>query len=329
MNAPVPAAARLWQLALGFTHTSVLHALVETGVIEELGEQPKRLEPLAAACRLDPDVLRRTLRFAAAIDIVALVDEQYSLTETGRLLLKGVPGSLHMALRLAGSQPWQYAWQNLSHALVTGKEAFSPVMGAGFFEYLQQHPRYGEPYDQWMTLSTAMAAQAIVAACDFSPFRTVCDVGGGQGVLLRTILAAHEHLHGILYDQEDVVRRHVLAEMAGRVEIQAGSFFERVPAADALVLKSVLHDWDDEHCRRILGCCREAMAPSSRLLIVELVIASPADFMGAFYDLHMQVLLGGRERTENEFRELLRSVGLSLNRILPTRSPLQVLEVSR
>jgi hypothetical protein len=107
-----------------------------------------------AACGLDQDVLRRTLRFAAAIDIVTAVDGQYALTDTGRLLLKDVPGSLHMALRLAGSRPWQYAWQNLGHALVTGKESFSPVMGAGFFEYLREHPRYGEPYDQWMTLST-------------------------------------------------------------------------------------------------------------------------------------------------------------------------------
>src|SRR6266700_1681435 len=226
MNPPQePPQPRIWQLALGFATTTVLSALVKAGVIEQLGEQPKKLPELVQACGLNADVLSRTLRFAAVIDVVTLNGEQYALTDVGRLLLKDVPGSLSMFLLLMGSEPWRDA-------------------------------------------------------------------------------------------------------MAERVEIQPGNFFERVPGYDVLLLKHVLHDWSDEKCQVILSHCREAMQPSSRLLIVEMVIPSPPDLTGAFYDLHMQVLQGGRERTENEFRLLLQKEGLKLKRMIATKSPMKIIEAS-
>ena len=329
MNPPqVPPQLRIWQIGLGFASTAVLHALVKAGVIEQLREQPKRLPELAQACGLNADVLYRTLRFAAVIDVVTQDGEQYALTDVGQLLLKDVPGSLYMGVLLIGSEPWQNAWHNFSHTLITGENAFEPVMGAGFFEYLDQHPEYGAPFNQWQTILTTMAARAIAESYDFAPFGTVCDVGGGQGILLKTILSANPLLRGILYDQENVVKEHVLADLAERVEIQAGNFFERVPAADVLLMKNVLHDWSDEKCQVILRQCRQAMQQSTRLLIVEMVIASPTDLMGAFYDLHMQVLLDGRERTEAEFSLLLQKEGLQLNRIIPTKSPMKIIEAS-
>jgi len=329
MNPPqVPAQPRIWQLCLGFATTAVLYALVKAGVIEQLGEQPETLPELAQACGLNADVLYRTLRFAAVIDVVTLDGEQYALTDVGRLLLKDVPGSLYMFLLRMGSEPWRNAWNNFSHALATGDNAFEPVIGAGFFEYLDQHPEYGAPLHQWITIRTSMDARAIADAYDFTPFGTICDIGGGQGILLHTILIANPHLRGILYDQENVVKGHVLADMAARLEIQPGNFFERVPGSDVLLLKSVLHDWSDEKCQVILSHCREAMQPSSRLLIVEMVIPSPPDLTGAFYDLHMQVLQGGRERTENEFRVLLQKAGLKLKRMIATKAPMKIIEAS-
>ena len=329
MNPPqVPPQLRIWQLGLGFANTAVLHALVKAGVIEQLREQPKRLPALARACGLNADVLYRTLRFAAMIEVVTLDGEQYALTDVGRLLLKDMPGSIYMGLMLIGSEPWQSAWHNFAHTLATGDNAFEPVMGASFFEYLDQHPEFGAPFNQWQTILTTMAARAIGEAYDFTPFGTICDVGGGQGILLKSILTANPHLRGVLYDQENVVKDHVLGDLSQRVEIQSGNFFERVPAADVLQMKNVLHDWNDEKCQIILNRCRQAMQPATRLLIVEMVIASPTDLMGAFYDMHMQVILGGKERTESEFSALLQGAGMKLNRIIPTKSPMKIIEAS-
>jgi hypothetical protein len=280
------------------------------------------------ACQLNQDVLYRILRFAAVIGVVEHNGSQYSLTETGTLLLRDVPGSLYMGILLVGSEPWQRAWQNLVYSLATGDIAFNQVMGEPFFEYIDKHPEYGTPYHQWMTISTTMAARAITEAYDFAPFNNVCDIGGGQGILLKSILTANPHLQGILYDQKNAVKDNELADLSERVEIQTGNFFERVPSADVLLMKSVLHDWSDEKCQVILNRCRQVMRPSSRLLIIEMVIASPTDLIGAFYDLHTQVLLGGKERTEYEFGVLLQEAGMKLNRIIPTKSPMKIIEAS-
>jgi O-methyltransferase domain len=323
----VPPQLRVWQLALGFANTEVLYAIVRAGVVEQLRDQPKSVPELAQACKLNADVLYRTLRFAGAIGVVTQEGEEYSLTDVGRLLLKDVPGSLYMGLLLAGSEPWQRAWHNFAHALATGEDAFRPVMGTSFFEYLNQHPESGTPFNQWMTIVTTLEAGAIAEAYDFRPFGTVCDIGGGHGILLKTILETNPRLRGVLYDQESVVKDHVLTDLP-RAQIQTGSFFERVPAADVLLLKNVLHDWSDEKCQVLLSRCRQAMQPSSRLLIIDRVIGSPADLIGSFYDLHMQLIQGGRERTEKEFSSLLQKAGMKLNRIIPTQSPMKIIEAS-
>jgi hypothetical protein len=273
-------------------------------------------------------MLYRALRFCTVIEIIAQDGQNYILTDVGRFLLKDVPGSIYMGLILIGSEPWQKAWQNFDHVLATGEDAFEPVIGTSFFEYLDQHPEYGAPFNQWQNILTTMAALAIAESYDFTPFETICDIGGGQGILLKGILSANPHLHGILFDQESVVKDHVVADFVERVDIQPGNFFERVPSADLLLMKNVLHDWNDEKCQVILSRCRAAMQSSTRLLIIEMVITSPADLMGVFYDLHMQVVLGGRERTELEFSELFQKAGLILQRIIPTKSPMKIIEVS-
>ena len=292
-------------------------------------QQPKTLSELADACHLNPDVLYRVLRFAAAIGVVAQNEDQYSLTETGTLLLKDVPGSFHGFTLHAGSEPIQRSWQNLAYSLTTGDSAFEQVIGDGFLNYLNQHPEDAAPFHQLMSRNTTMAAQAITEAYDFSDFNTVCDIGGGQGVLLQSILTANPRLTGILYDQKNVLKDNVVTDMSDRVQILDGNFFESVPMADVLMLKNVVHGWNDEGCQPILEQCKKVMKPSSRLLIIESVMTSPADLITAVMDLQMKVIMGGgRERTEEEFSKLLLKAGLKLNRIIPTKSPMKIIEAS-
>jgi 2-polyprenyl-3-methyl-5-hydroxy-6-metoxy-1,4-benzoquinol methylase len=316
----------IWKLCLGFANTSVLYALIKSGVIEELRNDPKTLDELVYACGLDPDVLYRTLRFAIIIDVIKLADGKYILTEVGKLLLKDVPGSVYYGLLLVGSEPWQKAWQNFIYSLTIGENSFESVMRTPFFDFLNQHPRYATPYHEWMTASTNLASKAITEAYDFSSFKSVCDIGGGQGILLKNILTENPHLQGILFDLESVVETHLLSEMDSKAKIQAGNFFDKVPKADVLILKSVLHYWNDEKSIMILKNCRKVMDKGSRLLIIEMTIESPTDIIGAFYDLNMQILLNGKERTEDEFNQLLLNAELKLNRVISTESTLRIFE---
>lgn len=318
---------KMWKLALGFANTAVLYALIKSEVVEELRFGSKTLDELVYACGIDPDVLFRTLRFAEVIEVITLQDGKYALSDMGKLLLKDVPGSLYYGLLLAGSDPWQQAWHNLTYSLTIGENAFEAAMGTPFYDYIDRFKQYGDPYNRWMSISTKMSANSIIEAYDFSTIVTVCDIGGGQGVLLQTILSENPHLQGILFDQSSVLETHILADMTDRVKVEAGNFFERVPSADVMILKSVLHNWEDEKALMILNNCREVMSRSSRLLIIEMIIDSPTDHIGAFYDLNMQVLFNGKERTKEEFDSLLKKANLQIKRIVPTKSLVKIIEV--
>ncbi len=309
----VPPQARFFQWVQGWATLLLCHSLVKTGVFEQMAAGPRTVDEIAGACGLHRDTLYRTLRMMTALEITAREVDRYALTPLGQALLKDTPGSLYNGVQMMGTDGYQRPWQNFAYSLATGESAFTHVMGVPFFE----------PFQQQMTAYAEMIDPALVPAYDFAPFRTVCDVGGGTGHFLKRILHAHPHLRGILYDLPGVTANHVLSELDGQVEVVAGSFFERVPPADLLILKTVLHDWSDAKCAVILERCRQAMSPGSRLLIVDRVIEEPVEVLSLFYDLHMLVQIGGRERTEAELRSLLADAGLQMQRIIvPTESPM-------
>ena len=175
-----------------------------------------------------------------------------------------------------------------------------------------------------MATNSRLAAAAVLAAYDFGRFATVVDVGGGHGTLLAAILGRYPHLGGVLFDQPQVVAgaAPVLerAGVAGRCRVAGGSFFAAVPAGgDAYLLKSILHDWDDDEAAAILRACRAAIGAGGTLLVIEREVGPPNEGPdGKFSDLNMLVELGGRERTREEYGALLAAGGFRLVGVTPT-----------
>jgi hypothetical protein len=180
-----------------------------------------------------------------------------------------------------------------------------------------------------MARIAAARAAVFARANDFSAMARLVDVGGGEGVLLQHALQAHPHLCGIVFDRPGVAEaaRARLAEagLSGRCEVVGGDFFAGVPeGGDAYVLSWILHDWDDEAAVRILTNCRAAMDDAGRLLVLELVLSpgngphasTAADALARTVDLEMLAVVGGRERTEVEFRALFGRAGFKLTRVL-------------
>jgi ubiquinone/menaquinone biosynthesis C-methylase UbiE len=171
----------------------------------------------------------------------------------------------------------------------------------------------------------------VLEAYDFSGARTLLDVGGGHGGLLAQILERVPALQGILLDRPEVIReaRAVLAPLGSRARLVAGNFLEAVPeGADTILLKHIIHDWDDAHCAALLANCRRSLARGARLLVVESILSDEPDAAFAkFLDLEMLVVTpGGRERTASEFSQLLAGAGFELARVVPTQSPVSILE---
>src|SRR5262249_753869 len=200
-----------------------------------------------------------------------------------------------------------------------GGVPFKHVHGIDFFEFLAKSPDRSAVFQASMVDRSRREAVDVAAACDFGVFEQLVDVGGGQGVLLGTILAATPGLHGVLFDQPTVIesarRRLESAGLAQRCEFVAGDFFSSVPArGDGYILSRVIHDWDDAAAVRILTSCRQAMDRGAKLLLVEVVLPklSTQQPSAIRMDLHMLVLLGGRERTAAEYEQLLEVSGFHL-----------------
>ncbi len=329
ISATPPPVAQAFQLAAGFAMTQSVSALVQLGIPEFLKDEYRSTDDIAVHCGAHPETLYRFLRFMSKAGVVELNGRNCRLSPVGQFFRNDVPGNLTKGLELMTYEPWQESWNNVAYSLRTGEAAFQHAMGQAPWEYFREHPEYGKPFNEWMTALSKMSAQALVSHYDFSGVHTICDVGGGHGFLLKTILERYPQAKGILFDLPFVVADADLVMQNGRCEIVGGSFFERVPPADLLILKSILHDWNDEKATEILCTCAGALEPGGKLLAMEMVIMDAGSPIGFFYDLHMQVMLGGRERTREEFDALFAAAGLKINRFIATGGPQFILEAEK
>jgi hypothetical protein len=300
------------------------------GIADVLLDCAKTSDEIAEATKTHPATLRRLMRMLTTLGVFEEdAQSRFRLTPTGTLLRRDTPGSMWPVIMfLTGEEEWR-AWGSLLHSVRTGQAAFDHVFGMNAFEYYERFPdREGsEVHEAAMAAGTVQADAAIKRSYNFSEFRTVVDVGGGNGALLAALLGTNPKLRGILFDLPHVVAQapNVLerAGVGDRCTVIAGSFFDSIPeGGDAYVLKRVIHDWDDERAAAILSVCHRAMNRESKLLILDEVLperANPADALSFLFDVEMlTVTPGGRERTEEEFRLLLSGSGFRLNRIIPT-----------
>jgi orsellinic acid C2-O-methyltransferase len=316
-----------------------LYVAARLGVADALAAGPMTAGEVAAATHADADAMHRLLRALAAIGVCAERDGgTFALTEVGNHLRTGVDDSVRSyVLHWAGSM-WP-VWPRLLHNVKTGRNPRDLVTTRSPFESLTRQPAAARIFNDAMTEMSALVAGSIVRNHDFSRTRRLVDVGGGHGQLLGAILTAVPALHGVLFDRPEMLegaREHLRrAGVAERCEVATGSFFEGVPAgADAYILKSVLHDWNDEQARSILSAVRRAMSDDGTVLVVERVLpdrvtTSPRHRFAAASDLLMMVAASGRERTEGSYRALLESTGFVLTRIVETEAHYSLLEARR
>ena len=332
----IPPSFALFRMVTGYYVSRAIYVVAKLGIADHMSEGPCRVDDLAAATGTHAPSLKRVLRLLASVGVFSEeADGRFALTPIGSCLRAGVPDSMRAAALLFGGVT-QQAWGDLLRSVETGEPAFRRVFGMDSFDYMAQHPDEAANFDAAMADFTKHIATAVVAAYDFSPFNRIVDVGGGNGTLLAGILKANSSLAGVLFDLPQVADR-ALAPMrelglADRCEIVGGDFFKAVPGGgDAYLLKHVIHDWNDDRAGEILRTCRRAMGAEAKLLILEGVYPPRIDQSdesrgAAANDVNMLVCTGGRQRSEAEFRNLYEAAGFSLTRILPTETPVKVIE---
>jgi hypothetical protein len=329
-----PAPVVLYEHFQYFWLLPCLKVAAELDIAGLLRNGPLTIAELAAETKADPTSLFRIMRALASHGI-------FRQDKLGRFVNTRMSGTLtdgkgslrHMVLQHLGKVNWTVL-SELSHTVRTGEHAFEKVYHKTVYEFLAENPEHAALFDRSMTNLSDLAIEPILNAYNFSGHRTIADIGGGEGLLLATLLFKHPHLKGILADipqglvnAESIIRRY---GVEGRMTLFTENFFDTIPTgADLYLLKNILHNWGDAECIRILGNIKNVLPENGKILIMEMVVDEEnRPSFGKLLDIQMMVFMkDAKERTAGEFRDLVQGAGLRIARIVKTISPICLIEV--
>jgi hypothetical protein len=311
------------ELLYGRWRSQATHAGVSLGVFEAIGSEPVHSDAVARELELAPEQLYRLLRALSSLELLTEHDDRrFSLTDAGRLLRGEDPQSLRDLVLLREGPEHTAIWKHLTAIVRDGRQdGFEREYGRTAFEHAAAEPSYGQAFDAGMSSHSRLQSGWVLEALrdrDFAAIRHLCDVGGGQGHLLSQLLLQTPHLRGTVLERSGVADQGevpwaVKLGVADRCRYVVGDMFAEVPAADAYLMKMILHDWNDEQCLRILQNAHRSAPAGGRMFVVEHVIptANTAHF-STLFDLHMMCWGAGRERSEREYVDLLERAGWKL-----------------
>lgn len=320
-----PAVTTLYDLVDSYRVTAIIYVAARLGLPDILANGPRSSEELAEETGAHEPSLRRLLRALITVGLCVQTGEnRFELTAIGRLLTANADPSLKPWALFEGGRWWGF-WGTLLDSIRTGKTVAQLAGFDNAFEMMAQNPENVATFNAAMVSLSGTVIPEILKAYDFSGITRLIDVGGGHGQLLCAILKAYPSMRGTIFDLSRCAHgaKQLLFEagVGERADFVAGNFFEAVPSgADALILKSVVHDWNDERSIVLLQNCRRALLSSGRLLLVERLMPTRSEARKehrsiALSDLNMLLGPGGCERTEGEYRRLLESSGFRMTRV--------------
>jgi hypothetical protein len=326
MEAPNPFETMQYT-ALGYCVSRCLHLVADLGVADLLDGRPQPATALAQSVNVNPDALSRVLRLLAAHGIFEMQGETVRHSPSSQLLRTDHPQSMRAFVRLFGSPVMWKVYEAFDLSVRTGRPATTQILPDGLFAHYAVHPDEAAVFDQAMAAKAQGHVAAILGAYDFSGFTRIGDIGGGRGHLLTAVLDAYPSTTGVLFDLP-----HVIEGAAGlaskRLTLQPGDFFHNpLPACDAYLLMEVIHDWNDDEAVSILQAVRRAAPDRATVLLIEQMIPeAPGPAWTKMLDVHMLALLGGRQRTRQEYAALFERSGFVLEREIELPAGITILE---
>lgn len=319
--------AQLLQLGIGYMPPMCLYAAAKFKIADVLASGPKHVSELARASGANEGALYRALRFIASLGVFEETSPgTFVNTPLSSVLRSEAPDSARDTILFMSNPLHLRVFAELMHSIETGGTAFKKATGLDAFQFFQKQDEDAAAFYASMTSMSARFMKPVIEAYDFGESGTLADIGGGHGVVLAAILQKHRGLRGILFDLPHVVEgakpRIESLGLSSRCEISGGDFFEAVPPAESYVMKSVIHDWDDDRAIAILKNCAKSMrGQNGKVILLELIIApGNAPGLGKWIDIEMLAMAGGRERTEAEYADLFAKAGLRLARVVRSSS---------
>jgi hypothetical protein len=314
------ASAKVIDLIFGRWRSQILYTGVKLGVFDALASGPKSAVHVASELNVDASLLYRLMRALGSLELLQEdTTKTFSLTPMGAQLCRDHPHTLR-GMTLLEEGPEHYAaWQHLPTLISAGQQdAFVREFGQPVFAYAAQHPNYEGVFNEAMSSYSSSDNALVLEALepyDFSGLSHLCDVGGGHGHTLCSLLVKYTHLRGTVLERPSVIAKHELlwADKMGvgdRCSYVPGDMFQAVPPADAYMVKRILHGWQDAECRQILATMCRAAPQHGRVFIMEHIVPGPdVPHFSKLFDIHMIIMAPGRERTLEEYADLLKGAG--------------------
>jgi hypothetical protein len=328
-----PSSIVMYERFTSFWLLAAIKVAAELDIAGILEKEQLTIEQLSQRTGSDTQALLRLMRALASESIFKRTRlGLYKNTRLSKVLTSGRGSLRYTLIQHLGTLNWT-AFNDLSYSIRTGKSAFSKAYGMKIYDYLSEHPEESQLFDRSMTNLSEISIEPILSSFDFSNYPLIADIGGGEGLLLSSILFKNKNSRGILFDLPEGLNHpeRILEKfgVAGRVQVIQGNFFTTVPeGANIYLLKNIIHNWSTEDCILILRNIRKVMSPKSKILILEMILDEKNHAsMGKLIDLQMMVFMDeGKERTRKEFETLLQSAGLKLNKVIPTIAPISIIE---
>lgn len=316
---------------------NAIRAFVTLGLAEELDARPLKVSELAETASLDPDALKRLLAHLRAVGIVVQgTDSRWRLTDLGQRLTQRHPYSRAPEVIGGGvTARYEIALQHLDHSIRTGSAAYPHPHGRSLWEDMESDLTLAAAFDATMARHTRQLGHDLISSYPWSTVDHVVDLGGGNGSLLADLLAAQPSLHATLVEYSRTSERVGAAltgtEASSRCTIVEGSFFEAWPTnGDTYLLSWILHDWDDEEVATILERGQDALQDGDRLLVIERPLSDRlSDAAATALDLLMLGLFGGRERSHEDYEDLIANAGLQTVQWIPLTAGFEIAEIAR
>ncbi|REC59706.1 SAM-dependent methyltransferase [Chryseobacterium pennae] len=314
---------KMFEVLGGVWLAGCVKTAAELNIADHLADGSKTISSLAKETHSNEKALYRIMRALSSVGIFEESENQtFALNDFGAALQTDVPGTAKNFVLTIMNEHFP-AYGELTYGVQTGKIPFDHIHGLPLWDYYKQYPEIGENFGKGMTGMSGTELKGIMENYDFSPYKKIVDIGGGNGVMMYAILNVAPGSSGIIFDEENVIQKTtelIPQDLKERCSVAIGSFFEKVPeGADLYTMKWIIHDWSDDECVQILKVCYEAMPKGAKLLIIDAVIPDDSlnqPHIAKLLDIVMLACLTGRERTLSEFKVLLEKSGLQFNRLV-------------
>ena len=317
----VPSYLTTYDRFMGAAHTSLVHSAARLRIADLLKNGPLTSKEIAKRTESNEDVLDRMMQALVSINVFKRTSNgSYANNKVSSGLISGKIGSTRGFTEFFGMEPVIRSWQDLPNTLKDGVTSFNRVHGQSVWDWMAEDKTALSNFVEGMSSMTEVVSPSIAANYPFHEVKKVCDVGGGVGIVLTAVLRKHPHLQGVLYDSKTMLNEATahLNEwgVADRVELVPGSFFDKVPSgADAYIIKTVLHNWNDENAKKILCNCREAMQEGNRLLVADFLHTEDSiSTLVPLMDYAGMMIYSGREREPEYLDRLFKETGFKFNR---------------